>query len=611
MTPPALLLVDLQADFLRRPGLEPHPGSLTAAAELWLQAWRTNHRPVAHLHTRVARSPDRRMPHWKTAGCWHCEEGTPGALPPSALAPRNGEPVFRKQGFLPPDPAPLLDWALGPAGGRVVVAGVMTHACVQALAMLLHGEGVRLFLARDALGSDRPLHAAAALEWMGLRGISCLESPESGIPDATPPPPPIAPPPGTPGGWPTLRTALRNWAEALHTEADGLASCMAEEVGKPVRLGRGEAAAAAASITGIIEHRETARLERTNGALRVRRAPLGRVAVITPWNNPLAIPAARLAAALAYGNSAVWKPSPRTPRTSRRLEELARAAGCPPDLLTVVHGPAAAGGALLHDPTIQAVAFSGSLARGREVLAACTARMLPCQVELGGNNPAIIDPTADPDAAAEAVTLGALAFAGQRCTANRRAIVLAAAADRFRRALHRAFENLRPGPPEDASTLLGPVVDAAAARRIEALLDRAGRAARVHRFHSAARESLGPAFVPPAWVEDAAEDSEIVQEETFGPVLVLQVARDWDDALRLANGVRQGLAAALFSTDAARWVDFQRHVQAGVLKWNQSTAGPVPGAPFGGWKHSGWGGAEHAEADLSFFTRPQTILQRL
>lgn len=603
--PSALLLVDLQEDFLRRPGLEPHRESLAAAATALLEDFRRRGAAVGHAHTLVGRALDQRMPHWKESGLWMCEAGTPGAQPPPHLAPAAGEPVFAKQGFLPGDPAELLDWARRGGQGRVVLAGVMTHACIQALASLLHSHGIRVALARDALGSDRPLHAAAAAEWMGLRGIPWWEWEAGTCPSVSREA--FHLPPFQPRPWPELRCALLHWAHALEVGASEWARRMVEEIGKPWRLGREEAAAAASWVRDVVRHRDAAVLERVEGGLRVRRVPWGWVAVITPWNNPLAIPAARLAAALAFGNAAVWKPSPRTPGINREFERQFREAGLPPELLTVAPDSAASGAALLRHPEIQAVAFSGSLARGREIQAVCAERMLACQLELGGNNAAVVDGTADMEAAAEAITLGALTFSGQRCTANRRAIVLPEAAAPLRAALVRAFTRLRPGNPRDESTVFGPVVDGAAARRIEALLERARGTCRVARFHESARDAWDGTFVPAALVEEAPQDSEMVQEETFGPVLVLQVARDWEHALELANGVKQGLVAALFSAQDTRWEDFQRRMRAGVLKRGVSTAGPVPGGPFGGWKHSGWGGAEHAEADCLFFTRLQTI----
>jgi aldehyde dehydrogenase (NAD+) len=261
-------------------------------------------------------------------------------------------------------------------------------------------------------------------------------------------------------------------------------------------------------------------------------------------------------------------------------------------------------------PGIDAITFSGSLAHGRMVMAACAERLLKCQIEMGGNNAAVVADDADAVSAADAILSGAFEFAGQRCTANRRVILLPGAREAFSRRLHARLGEWIPGDPSDESCRIGPVKDVEAADRIEGLLVRAAAAgARVTRAGLQECRALGQRYVAPALVEGAGEDAEIVREETFGPVLVVQEARDWDDALRLLNAVRQGLVASLFSRSDALWRHFKETARAGILRLNSATAGALNGLPFGGWKASGWGEAEHAEADALFFTRHQAWIQ--
>jgi acyl-CoA reductase-like NAD-dependent aldehyde dehydrogenase/nicotinamidase-related amidase len=625
---PALLLVDLQLDFLNRPGLEPHPGTLIAGAAAWLGHFRRRDAAIGHLHTVVRRSNDLRMPHWKDADVWWCEEGTPGAQSPDELLPTLGEPLFEKTGFVPDDLSRILDWIRTHGSGQVVLAGVMGHACIQFLATSLHGAGLPVALARDAIGSDRPLAASAALHWMNSRGIRLLtDDPETSLTQW----PGISIPRSTdldersertdfsgtistPTGsidWALLRPKLDAWAAHLESEASRLVQLLIDEIGKPRPLAQAEIASAVAQIRDVIRHRDRAVLLRTTDCGQSRRVPLGLTAVITPWNNPVSIPVGRVAPALAYGNPVAWKPSPRTPEISRLLLHLARQSGIDASALSLIEGGTDTGMQLIRNPPIRAVVFSGSSGRGREVLAASAERFLPCQLELGGNNASLVASDGATPEAAEQIIAGAFGFSGQRCTANRRVVVVPEIAAAFRMALIRRMEQLTPTSLDDPTCTYGPVIDETAARRIEALLARTGRTARVTRFHQNTCLGLGPRYVAPALVEDAAPESEIVQEESFGPVLVLQKSHGWDHALELINGVRQGLSAALFSHDPQLQADFQRRVQAGILKFNHSTAGPLPGLPFGGWKHSGWGGAEHAEADLEFFTRHQSILTRL
>ena len=389
---------------------------------------------------------------------------------------------------------------------------------------------------------------------------------------------------------------------------DTLAEEMARTIGKPVAMGRAEIASATESIRDICQRRERFAGEKHQSTGIVARCPLGLVAVLTPWNNPIAIPVGRIAPALAYGNTVIWKPAPAAEPISRRIHAFAVAAGLAPDGFLLVEGDAAAGERIISDPHVDAVSFSGSLAHGRRILAACTERMIPCLLEMGGNNGAIVTEDADLDAACREIARGAFAFAGQRCTATRRVILLPEVADEFLGRLRSELMHWAPTDPLAAACRIGPVKDDAAASRIESLFRRIPAGVQVTRYHVEHCCGLGRRFVAPALVEGVPADAEIVQEETFGPVLVAQRAESWPDALRLLNSVRQGLVASLFSRSQERWNTFCSAAHAGVLRWNIATDGPVGDLPFGGWGMSGWGGAEHGEADPLFFTRHQTRL---
>ncbi len=608
----ALILVDLQRDYLARPGVEPHPDVVVAEAAAWLAGWRAEGRPVAHVLTRVSREPDLRMAHWKKSGLWACEQGTPGERPPDVLVPREGEAVFYKEGYLSSTPDELADWVRETGASRVVLAGVMTHACVAHLAAVLLSEGLEVAWAAGALGSDRPQAAAHVLAHFASKGVGERSIDERGEPASANDGVAAAVAAARVGwtnesaDWTATRTALLAWADLMESASEELGLAITRAVGKPITMARDEVRYAAASVRDVVDWRDEFQGERQAQAGSAVRRALGIVAVLTPWNNPVSIPAGRIAPALAYGNAVVWKPAPAVEGVSRRLRELALKAGLRGEWLQLCEGGAEEGRRLVWDPQVDAITFSGSLARGRLVLAAGAERLIPCQLEMGGNNAAIVADDADAEAAADAVLAGAFGFSGQRCTANRRVILLPAVREAF---LRRARERLTiwmPGDPLGEACRIGPVKDVAAAVRIEAVLARAAAAgARVLRTGATA----GPRNVAPALVEAAAEDSEIVREETFGPVLVVQEARDWSEAMRLLNAVPQGLVAALFSKSDAHWEKFKSGAQAGVLRRNSATAGALDGLPFGGWKASGWGGAEHAEADALFFTRHQTWTQ--
>jgi acyl-CoA reductase-like NAD-dependent aldehyde dehydrogenase len=337
--------------------------------------------------------------------------------------------------------------------------------------------------------------------------------------------------------------------------------------------------------------------------------------IITPFNNPLAIPIGKIAPAILFGNTVVWKPAPAGAAIAQSVLTLARAAGWQVnglDLLHIVNGDSSVAAALAADSNIDAVTVSASLAAGYALQEICASRHIPFQAELGGNNPAIVWRDADlPDAAGQ-IAAGAFGFAGQRCTANRRAVVDAACFDAFISHLTRATAALHWGPASDLQTVVGPLLHAAKRDQVAAILSRAGATGcqiltpHQNQSNYAALMQSGP-YLPPAIVICDDPAHEIVQEETFGPVLVVQRATTFDHALQLANGVRQGLVSALFSPNPGQQQQFLANAQAGVLKLNRSTVDADASSPLGGWKASACGPPEHGPSDREFFTRTQTI----
>ena len=262
----------------------------------------------------------------------------------------------------------------------------------------------------------------------------------------------------------------------------------------------------------------------------------------------------------------------------------------------------------MSDPGVDAVSVSGSSPPGWAAQEICARRRIPLQAELGGNNAAIVWEGADLAARGELLAQGAFAFAGQRCTANRRVDRAGSLFDEFLELLSAA----------DGDAPLGRSVRSGDARRPARLGGGAGPRRRRRRGAAAARGArssrrtrsrrAGPgAWYPPTIVVGAPHESAIVQEETFGPVLVLERARDFEEALGLANGVRQGLVAALFAGPGPWRERFGAPREAGILKWNSSTADADADAPFGGWKASGLGPPEHGPGDVEFYSRLQAI----
>ncbi len=628
---PLLLLVDLQHDYLNAFGLEPAAGSVIDRAAALLAGCRAANVPIVHVWTTVSREADQRMPHWKRQGKWLCVEGTPGHAPPATLAPTTSEDVIHKRFFSAFSSGSLAAILGAHKADTIVIAGIHLHACIRRTVLDAYERGFEVWIAEDAVGSDDAVHAAISRRYLQSRAArfatvaallemlsgnadtSDLSSHSSGEDPAN----------LVSGAVLCAQTAQPNWAAANFSERRGLldrlavkveqkardlAQQMAHEIGKPVFYGQLEVDRTAEMLRAIA--RQEGSVEET---ATVRRRPLGVTAVITPWNNPVLIPLGKIGAALFYGNSVVWKPAPAAFSIARVVIECLRSAGCADGLAKLVYGDEHAASALMSDPRVDAVTLTGGSLAGNCAQEICARRHIPFQAELGGNNAAIVWPDCNLKEAATRIAEGAFGQAGQRCTANRRAIVHHDCYEEFLELVTQAAAALPWGDPLDPATRIGPLLNSERRDRVAALIERTSRQVKriIEPHHSfSPLGDLSPltgAYYPPTIVCCDDADHEIVQEEAFGPVLVIQKAADWSSGIQLCNGVRQALVAALFSSSAEIQERFIAEVRAGVVKINQTTADVAPDLPFGGWKASGSGPPEHGIADREFYTRLQTV----
>jgi acyl-CoA reductase-like NAD-dependent aldehyde dehydrogenase/nicotinamidase-related amidase len=644
---PVLLLVDLQNDFLRAGDLEPHPASIAAAAADLLKTCRTGAIPVVHVWSTVNKSDDNRMPHRKKNGDWMCLEGSAGHACPDVLRPQKKETIIHKI-FFSAFSTGQLDSVLHELNAdTLIIAGVHLHACVRATALDAYAKGYSVVVAEDSTASNDPVHAAISKRYLQERSVIFRSSDEISaaiaagaaklgelLVDTEPGVVTHSSPQNRQRRWrlaagrksdiaaavAAARTVLEEWrgvhvderlrllqsfGHLLQQHQDQLVDLLIEDIGKPIRYARDEVARATALIDAAakqIDPKQDRILKKTG----YRREPLGVIGLIGPFNNPLAIPVGKIVPGLLFGNAVIWKPAIPGSRIAKKTAELFAIATGQPKVLQVLCGSDQTARQLM--AASDAVTISGSLKAGRAAQEICATYHIPLQAELGGNNASIVWRGADLGAAAESIAEGAFAFAGQRCTANRRAIVDSRIYDVFLDQLVMASRRLILGDPADEKTQIGPLISSASRNRVKAIIDRARAAAfRVISPSEKLDGARGDAWLEPTIVCCDDPSAEIVQEETFGPVLVVQQAGDWDQAISLCNGVKQGLAAAIFTTSPKRIEDFLRRARAGILKINGSTANAAVDLPFGGWKASGIGPAEHGPANREFFTRMQSI----
>ena len=338
------------------------------------------------------------------------------------------------------------------------------------------------------------------------------------------------------------------------------------------------------------------------------REPIGVVGLIAPWNFPIAIPAWKIAPALACGNCVVFKPAERVPGSAWALAEIISRAGLPPGVFNMVMGEGAVvGRAIVDAPGIDGISFTGSIGTGNAVMTAAAQRMAKVQLEMGGKNPLIVLDDADIDTAVHCALQGAYYSTGQRCTASSRLIVTRGVHDRFVDALVRALSRLTVDDARKPGTHIGPVIDQAQLdkdlRYIE--LGQAEGARLLCGGELLARATRGH-YLGPALFVDATNTMRIAREEIFGPVACVIRADDYEHALDLANDTEFGLSAGICTTSLKHAMHFRQNAQAGVVMVNLATAGIDYHVPFGGSKASSHGPREQGHVAIEFFTRSKT-----
>jgi aldehyde dehydrogenase (NAD+) len=417
----------------------------------------------------------------------------------------------------------------------------------------------------------------------------------------------------TPG--PQRGSLLFRFAELLEASKGELARIITLEQGKALAESTGEVGRAAAEARFMAG--EASRptglsfpSDKAGSSCHTVAEPLGTVATICPWNFPVVTPVRKIAPALAWGNTVVFKPASLTPWSAVYLMELLERAGVPPGVVNLVTGSGSiVGDALIQDRRVHGISFTGSTTVGTHVYETAARRLARVQLELGGKNPAVVADCDDLDLAAREIVAAAFLCSGQRCTALSRVIVTEAQADALVERVVSHVNRITVGDGLEPGTTMGPLVSEAQFRTVaeyvrQGVESGCGVLTGGHPLtDSPQRDGY---YYAPTVFDRVPADSPLALEEIFGPVLPILRVRDFDEAIAVANGTRYGLAASLFTSRVSFIDEFSRRVEAGMIHINHGTASQ-PHVPFGGVKDSGQGAYSIGPTAREFFTNVKAV----
>jgi acyl-CoA reductase-like NAD-dependent aldehyde dehydrogenase len=347
---------------------------------------------------------------------------------------------------------------------------------------------------------------------------------------------------------------------------------------------------------------------RPNIDIELTREAVGVIGVIAPWNFPIAIPAWKIAPALAFGNCVLFKPADLVPGSAHALAEIIVRAGAPKGVFNLVMGRGSVvRQTMLEHKGIDAITFTGSVATGRKVAAACAERMRKFQLEMGGKNPLIVLDDADLKNAVECAVNGAFFSTGQRCTASSRLIVTKGIYGRFAEAMAERMKGLVVDDALKAGTHIGPVVDQSQLDQdLSYLRIGADEGAKLLAGGERVERATPGFYMNPALFTDVDNKMRVAREEIFGPVTAMIPANDYDHALAIANDTEFGLCAGICTTSLKYASHFKRNIEAGMAMVNVPTAGVDYHVPFGGRKGSSFGSREQGRYAVEFYTIVKT-----
>ncbi|MCM3538465.1 alpha-ketoglutaric semialdehyde dehydrogenase GucD [Priestia endophytica] len=405
-------------------------------------------------------------------------------------------------------------------------------------------------------------------------------------------------------------------ANILEENLNEIAETMTKEMGKALPEAKGETARGVAILRyyageGMRKDGDVIPSSDKDALMFTRRTPLGVVGIITPWNFPVAIPIWKIAPALVYGNTVVFKPATEAAVTAAKVVECFDRAGLPKGVVNFVTGSGSViGQQLIDHPLLDAITFTGSENVGKRVAKSASSRGVKFQLEMGGKNPVIVTKDADLDAAVEAVISGGFRSTGQKCTASSRVIVENQVYDSFVEKLVQETKKITVGDGLKEGIWMGPCASESQFNTVKKYIElgKEEGATLITGGETLTGEEFDKGFyITPAIFGNVQQTMKIAQEEIFGPVIALLRATNLEEAIEIANNTRYGLSASIFTSNISSLLKFIDDIDAGLVRINAESAGVELQAPFGGMKASSTGSREQGEAAKEFYTAIKTV----
>jgi acyl-CoA reductase-like NAD-dependent aldehyde dehydrogenase/nicotinamidase-related amidase len=625
----ALIVIDVQNYFLNKESLYPPKNLVTPEIARTLDYFRENKITIFHVQTRIDKNLKNKMPHWNENLAKLLQEGKSTYKVPSSVEPHKKELVFYKSFYSGFSNSNLEHELRKILVDELYIIGLYTHACIRHTAIDAYTRGFRVNIIENAIASDDTVQAELSQKYLAKRGINflsledlnihstlslkadaikkdqrenridirnnkiikknlnALKSYESSWVDM---------------GLRRRQKVLLSTLKIFKKNKKNLINSIVKDVGKTLSLAEEE-------FLFTLQLMSEALLSPENLKLKERFVPHGIVAIITPWNNPLALPLGKIIPALLQGNTVAWKPAEEAPLTSKLILKLLKESKCS-KAIHMFSGGAELGDILIRSREVSAVSFTGSEKSGRLIAIECAARFKPFQGELGGNNALLLFTKKNIEKNIASIVQSVYAFSGQRCTAIRRIIVHKKIKEIFLRLFIKEVKSL-----ESSFTypygILSPIISLKKRNELiiyvkRAILDGSNL---LLGGGIPANKKLNGSWMEPTLIEKVDPQSKIAQQELFGPIAILYEANSIEEAMEIANQSRHGLLTVLLSDDQKEINFYKKHANTGIVSVNQFPIKVNPAMAFSGWKASGIGLPEHGVWDQIFYNKIQSLYE--